>query len=64
MKTVYTQFDINGDYSSDLTTSDSIDFVEASVTNNVCIGGHCADITLRIVSSGQSYCEVGNSLDL
>ena len=63
MKTVYTQFDIDGNNISDLTTSDSIDFV-AGVSNNVCMGGHCADITLKIVSSGQSYCEIGNSLDL
>ena len=62
-KTVYAQFDTNNDGIAEVTTSDSIDYT-GTIPNYTCIGGHCADITLRIVSSGQSYCEYGQSLDL
>ena len=61
-KTVYAQFDIDGNGVVDITTTDSIDYV-AGGTSNSCVGGHCADITLRIVSTGGS-CEIGESLDL
>ena len=62
-KTIYAQFSLNGNGIADISTNDSIDYV-ASTTTASCVGGHCADITLRIVSTGTSWCEIGNSLDL
>ena len=62
-KTVYAQFSLNGNGIADISTNDSITY-QAAAPSNSCVGGHCADITLRIVASGQSYCEYGESLDL
>ena len=40
---------MNSDTFADVTTSDIIDFQSAAPVS--CIGGHCADITLRIVNT-------------
>ncbi|HBB03474.1 TPA: hypothetical protein DCZ39_01025 [Patescibacteria group bacterium] len=60
-KTVYANFDTDNNTATiEAIGNDTINYIDVLTG---CIGDSCADITLEILSNGDGYCDIGDSVD-